>query len=53
MGHRDLAKFHQRTGDLQAAMRSYVKSREFCSTSQHVLEMCLGVIEVNTVFLTI
>ncbi|GAA6022905.1 hypothetical protein JCM10207_006858 [Rhodosporidiobolus poonsookiae] len=46
MGHRDLARFQYRTGDLQGAVRSYTKSREFCTTGQHVLEMCLGVIEV-------
>lgn len=48
MGHRDLALFQIRTGDLQGAIRSYTKSREYCSTSQHVLEMCLGVIEVRS-----
>ncbi|GJN87088.1 hypothetical protein Rhopal_000033-T1 [Rhodotorula paludigena] len=46
MGHRDLARFQYRVGDLQASVRSHTKSREFCTTSQHVLEMCLGVIEV-------
>ncbi|GAA5976703.1 hypothetical protein JCM10908_005601 [Rhodotorula pacifica] len=46
MGHRDLARFQYRTGDLQGAVRSYTKSREYGSTSQHILEMCLGVIEV-------
>ncbi|KAM0754690.1 PCI-domain-containing protein [Meredithblackwellia eburnea MCA 4105] len=46
MGHRDLGRFLYRTGDLQGAIRSYTKSREFCTTSQHVLEMCLSVIEV-------
>ncbi|CEQ42214.1 SPOSA6832_03998, partial [Sporobolomyces salmonicolor] len=46
MGHRDLARFQYRIGDLQGAVRSYTKSREFCTTSQHVLEMCLGVIEI-------
>ncbi|BGP38266.1 hypothetical protein JCM10450v2_002208 [Rhodotorula kratochvilovae] len=46
MGHRDLARFQYRTGDLAGAVRSYTKSREFCTTAQHVLEMCLGVIEV-------
>ncbi|GAA6044144.1 hypothetical protein JCM8097_002795 [Rhodosporidiobolus ruineniae] len=46
MGHRDLARFQYRTGDFQGAVRSYTKSREFCTTGQHVLEMCLGVIEV-------
>lgn len=49
MGHRDLARFLYRCGDLQGAIRSYTKSREFCTTSQHVLEMCLGVIEVRLV----
>ncbi|KAM0788086.1 hypothetical protein ACM66B_001255 [Microbotryomycetes sp. NB124-2] len=46
MAHRDLARHQYRSGDLQGAIRSYSKSREFCTTSQHVLEMCLGVIEV-------
>ncbi|BGP30417.1 hypothetical protein JCM10296v2_002171 [Rhodotorula toruloides] len=46
MGHRDLARFQYRMGDLQGAVRSYTKSREYCTTSQHVLELCLGVIEV-------
>ncbi|POY75809.1 hypothetical protein BMF94_1122 [Rhodotorula taiwanensis] len=46
MGHRDLARFQYRVGDLQAAIRSYTKSREYGSTSQHMLEMSLGVIEV-------
>lgn len=47
MGHRDLARYQYRTGDLQGAVRSYTKSREYGSTSQHILEMCLGVIEVR------
>ncbi|ORY82347.1 26S proteasome subunit RPN7-domain-containing protein [Leucosporidium creatinivorum] len=46
MGHRDLARHQYKMGDLQGAIRSYTKSREFCTTSQHVLEMCMGVIEV-------
>ena len=50
MGHRDLAMFLYRTGDLQGAIRSYTKSREFCTSSQHILEMCLGVIEVSLPF---
>lgn len=47
MGHRDLARHQYKMGDLQGAIRSYTKSREFCTTSQHVLEMCMGVIEVR------
>ncbi len=47
MGHRDLAVFLERKGDLAGAISSYTKSREFCTTSQQVLEMCLGVIGVS------
>ncbi|KPV76676.1 uncharacterized protein RHOBADRAFT_13174, partial [Rhodotorula graminis WP1] len=46
MGFRDLGRFQARTGDLTGAVRSYTKSREYCTTSNHVLEVCLGVIEV-------
>ncbi|GAA5840650.1 hypothetical protein JCM11251_004176 [Rhodosporidiobolus azoricus] len=46
MGHRDLALHQYRTGDLQASVRSFSKSREYCTTSSHVLDMCLGVIAV-------
>ncbi|GAA5912513.1 COP9 signalosome complex subunit 1 [Sporobolomyces salmoneus] len=46
MGYRDLARFQYRCGELQDAVRSYTKSREYCTTSQHVLDMCLGVIEI-------
>ena len=41
MAHRDLAQFYRSTGDNQAAMKHYAKLREFCTTSQHVLDMCL------------
>jgi len=47
MGYRDLARFQYRCGELQDAVRSYTKSREYCTTSQHVLDMCMGVIEVS------
>ena len=47
MAHRDLAQFYRSTGDYQAAMKHYAKLREFCTTSQHVLDMCLSVLEVR------
>ena len=50
MAHRDLAQFYRSTGDYQAAMKHYAKLREFCTTSQHVLDMCLSVLEVCPVF---
>jgi COP9 signalosome complex subunit 1 len=48
MGHRDLGDFFRSTGDTAQAMKHYTKSREFSTTSQHVLEMCLSVLEVRT-----
>ncbi|KAG1764552.1 26S proteasome subunit RPN7-domain-containing protein [Suillus occidentalis] len=46
MGHRDLGDFYRATGDYIQALKHYTKSREFCSTSQHVLDMCLSVLEL-------
>ncbi|KAF5339261.1 hypothetical protein D9758_013309 [Tetrapyrgos nigripes] len=46
MGHRDLAEFCRSTGDYPSALKHWTKSREFCSTSQHVLDGCLSVLEL-------
>ncbi|KAH7920716.1 PCI-domain-containing protein [Leucogyrophana mollusca] len=46
MGHRDLGDFYRSTGDYPLALKHYSKSREYCSTSQHVLDMCLSVLEL-------
>ncbi|KAH9832148.1 PCI-domain-containing protein, partial [Rhodofomes roseus] len=46
MAYRDLGDFHRNSGDQTAALKHYTKSREFCTTSQHVLEMCLSVLEL-------
>merc|ERR1712093_963713 len=45
MGYRDLGDFQRKSGDLQGAVRSYTKSRDYCTTSQHVLDMCVSVID--------
>jgi len=46
MGYRDLGNYYHRAGELQLSIRSHTKSRDFCSTPSHVVEMCLSVIEV-------
>ncbi|EKM56660.1 uncharacterized protein PHACADRAFT_253909 [Phanerochaete carnosa HHB-10118-sp] len=46
MAHRDLAEFHRSVGDYQTALKHYAKLREFCTTSQHVLDMCIAVLEL-------
>lgn len=47
MAHRDLGDHYRVTADNSNALKHYTKSREFCTTSQHVLEMCLSVLEVR------
>lgn len=47
MGHRDLGDFQRKAGDLPAAIRSYTKSKDYCTTSHHILDMCLCVIDVS------
>ncbi|KAF9006986.1 G protein pathway suppressor 1 [Cyathus striatus] len=46
MAHRDLGDFYRAVGDYGTALKHYTKSREFCTTSQHVLDMCLSVLEL-------
>lgn len=48
MAHRDLGNFYRSVGDDSTALKHYTKSREFCTVSQHVLEMCLSVLEVGS-----
>ncbi len=48
MGYRDLGDFYRSVGDYGNALKQYTKSREYCTTSQHVLDMCLSVLEVDT-----
>jgi len=47
MAHRDLGDHYRLTADHANALKHYTKSREFCTTSQHVLEMCLSILEVR------
>ncbi|KAM6501367.1 26S proteasome subunit RPN7 domain containing protein [Amanita muscaria] len=46
MAHRYLGNFYRLTGDYSSAVKHLTKSREFCTTSQHILDMCLAVIEI-------
>ncbi|KIK68408.1 hypothetical protein GYMLUDRAFT_35823 [Collybiopsis luxurians FD-317 M1] len=46
LGHRDLAEFSRSVGDYPSALKHWAKSREFCTTSQHVLDVSLSTIEL-------
>ncbi|CDR88804.1 related to COP9 signalosome complex subunit 1 [Sporisorium scitamineum] len=47
MAHRDLGDHFWDTGDYVEALKSYTKTRDYCSTTDHVIEMCMNVIEVS------
>ncbi|GLC42921.1 hypothetical protein PLESTB_001814700 [Pleodorina starrii] len=44
MGHSDLGDWAYDKGDLQTAFKCYVRTRDYCTTSRHVVSMCLAVI---------
>lgn len=47
MANRDLADYYRHCGLLQEALKCYQRTRDFCSTAEHVMDMCLSVIEVG------
>ena len=47
MGHNDLGDFHSESGDFQAALKCYVRTRDYCTTTKHTVSMCLNVIRVS------
>lgn len=47
MAHRDLGDHFYDTGEYTEALKSYTKTRDYCSTTDHVIEMCMNVIEVS------
>jgi COP9 signalosome complex subunit 1 len=51
MGHNDLGHFYRSHGDHATALRHYTKSREFCTSSFHVVDMCVNILEVLSPFL--
>eukprot|EP00250_Pteridium_aquilinum_P024369 c28980_g1_i1 orf=202-1587(-) len=46
MGYNDLGDFHNARGDLQQAFKCFVRTRDYCTTSKHIISMCLNVILV-------
>jgi len=47
MGHNDLGDFHSARGDFAMALKCYVRSRDYCTTSKHIITMCLNIIRVS------
>eukprot|EP00741_Cyanophora_paradoxa_P023644 tig00021608_g22838.t1 len=47
MGHTDLGEFFYDRGDLSNALKSFVRTRDYCTTPKHIFQMCLNVIRVS------
>jgi len=47
MGHTDLGEFHYERGDFNAALKCFVRTRDYCTTSKHIIAMCLNVIKAS------
>lgn len=47
MGHNDLGEHHYERGDLQAAFKCFVRTRDYCTSSKHLVGMCLSVVRVS------
>ncbi|XVE77068.1 hypothetical protein DITRI_Ditri13aG0031900 [Diplodiscus trichospermus] len=47
MGYNDLGDFYDAHGALADAFKSYVRTRDYCTTSKHIIQMCLSAILVS------
>ncbi|CAG8522186.1 23146_t:CDS:2 [Cetraspora pellucida] len=47
MGHNDLGDHYYHCGNPTNALKCYSRTRDYCTTSKHVIEMCLNVIKVS------
>ncbi|KAJ8510780.1 hypothetical protein OPV22_001214 [Ensete ventricosum] len=47
MGYNDLADFFYAHGQLGDAFKNYVRTRDYCTSSKHISQMCLNVILVS------
>ncbi|XP_015789358.1 COP9 signalosome complex subunit 1 [Tetranychus urticae] len=46
-GHDDLGDHYLKLGDISNALKCYSRSRDYCTSGKHVVNMCLNVIKVS------
>jgi len=46
LGYQDLGEFYYARGDLDNALKNFVRTRDYCSMTRHSVDMCLNVIKV-------
>ncbi|KAK7292596.1 hypothetical protein RJT34_15447 [Clitoria ternatea] len=47
MGYNDFGDFYYAHGQLGEAFKSYVRTRDYCTTSKHIIHMCMSAILVS------
>uniref|UniRef100_A0A2P2JYE9 Uncharacterized protein MANES_05G039500 n=1 Tax=Rhizophora mucronata TaxID=61149 RepID=A0A2P2JYE9_RHIMU len=47
MGYNDFGDFYYAHGSLGDAFKSYVRTRDYCTTSKHIIHMCMSAILVS------
>eukprot|EP01132_Coremiostelium_polycephalum_P005328 gene5328-6644_t len=47
LAHNDLGEFYFKIGDVSNALKCFVRTRDYCTTSKHILTMCLNIIKVG------
>jgi len=47
VAYSDIGDANYERGDLNSALKCYVRTRDYCATSKHILAMCLNVIKVS------
>lgn len=45
-GHNEIGDHYVNCGDLIEATKSYSKARDYCTSSSHIISMCLNIIKV-------
>lgn len=45
-GQEDLAEHYMEMGDLANALKCHSRSRDYCSSNKHIINLCLNVIKV-------
>jgi len=43
----ELGEFHYSRGDFNIALRNYVRTQDYCTSQEHIIELCLNVINVS------
>lgn len=47
MGYNDFGDYYYSHGSLADAFKNFVRTRDYCMTSKHIIQMCLNVILVS------